>query len=148
MLEERSAGAVLFRLEGREPIYLILHYHAGHWDFPKGNIEHGEDELSTVRREVREETCIDDLEFVQGFRRIVEYMYKRAGRLVHKVVVFYLAKTSKSDVKLSYEHNDYRWSRFDDALSLLTYTNSRMILNDADSFLKDILSSYSSSSSS
>ncbi|MEM0367643.1 MAG: NUDIX domain-containing protein [Candidatus Nitrosocaldus sp.] len=146
MLEERSAGAVLFRLEDREPIYLILHYGAGHWDFPKGNIEQGEDELSTVKREIREETCIDDIEFIQGFRRMVEYMYKRAGRLVHKVVVFYLAKTSKDDVKLSYEHNDYRWSRFDDALDLLTYNNSKIILKDADSFLRGILSSSSSSS--
>lgn len=143
MLEERSAGAVLFRLQDREPIYLILHYHAGHWDFPKGNIEEGEDEVSTVKREIREETCIDDVELVQGFRRIVRYMYRRAGRLVHKEVVFYLAKTSRGDVRLSYEHNDYRWSRFDDALNLLTYTNSKVILRDADSFLRGILSSSS-----
>lgn len=141
MLEERSAGAVLFRLEDREPIYLILHYHAGHWDFPKGNIEQGEDELSTVKREVREETCIDDVEFIQGFRKMVDYMYRRAGRLVHKVVVFYLAKTSKYEVKLSYEHNDYRWGRFDVILNLLTYSNSKIILRDADTFLRYILSS-------
>jgi 8-oxo-dGTP pyrophosphatase MutT (NUDIX family) len=136
MQEERSAGAVLFSLKDKEPIYLILHYTAGHWDFPKGNIEEDEDELTTVRREVKEETSICDIKFVDGFRRIVEYMYRRAGRLVHKVVIYYLAYTDTLQVRLSYEHNDYRWGRFNEIMSILTYNNSKMVLEEADRFLK------------
>jgi bis(5'-nucleosidyl)-tetraphosphatase len=136
MQEERSAGAVLFSLKDKEPIYLILHYTAGHWDFPKGNIEEDEDELTTVRREVKEETSICDIKFVDGFRKIVEYMYRRAGRLVHKVVIYYLAYTDTLQVRLSYEHNDYRWGRFNEIMSILTYNNSKMVLEEADRFLK------------
>jgi bis(5'-nucleosidyl)-tetraphosphatase len=136
MQEERSAGAVLFSLKDKEPIYLILHYTAGHWDFPKGNIEEDEDELTTVRREVKEETSICDIKFVDGFRRIVEYMYRRAGRLVHKVVIYYLAYTDTLQVRLSYEHNDYRWGRFNEIMNILTYNNSKMVLEEADRFLK------------
>jgi 8-oxo-dGTP pyrophosphatase MutT (NUDIX family) len=127
---------VLFSLKDKEPIYLILHYTAGHWDFPKGNIEEDEDELTTVRREVKEETSICDIKFVDGFRRIVEYMYRRAGRLVHKVVIYYLAYTDTLQVRLSYEHNDYRWGRFNEIMSILTYNNSKMVLEEADRFLK------------
>ncbi len=136
MQEERSAGAVLFNLKDKEPIYLVLHYNAGHWDFPKGNIEEDEDELTTVRREVKEETSICNIEFVDGFRRVVEYMYRRAGILVHKIVIYYLAYTETLQVRLSYEHNDYRWGRFDEVMNILTYKNSKMVLEEADRFLK------------
>lgn len=137
MLEERSAGAILFSKNDRRVEYLLLHYHAGHWDFPKGNVEEGENELDTVRREVREETSIDNIKFVDGFKKKVEYNYKRAGKLVHKEVVFYLAKTNVKDVKLSYEHKGYGWMSYEEALKRLTYKNSKIILEDANSFLSE-----------
>ena len=34
-----------------------------YWDCPKGVVEPGEDPLATARREVREETTLDDLDF-------------------------------------------------------------------------------------
>lgn len=148
MPEERSAGAILFSEKDGSVEYLLLHYPAGHWDFPKGNVEEGEKDLETVRREVKEETSIDRMKFVDGFRRKVEYNYKRGGRLVHKEVVFYLARTDVKDVKLSYEHKNYRWMKYEDALKRLTYRNSKIILDDANSFLKkgrkgsDSLDSY------
>ncbi|GAI42981.1 unnamed protein product, partial [marine sediment metagenome] len=39
---EKSAGAVIFSRSDKKIEYLLLHYQAGHWDFPKGNIEKGE----------------------------------------------------------------------------------------------------------
>ncbi len=134
-MEERSAGVVLFREENSNRLYLLLHYTAKHWDFPKGNIEEGEDELSTVKREVKEETGITDLEFIDGFKRVIEYYYKRLGVLVHKQVIFYLAKTREKDVKLSYEHIGYKWLPYEEAYNTLTYDNSKKILKDAEVFL-------------
>ena len=73
MIDERSAGAVVFYMgENSEPEYLLLHYSAGHWDFPKGNIEAGENEKQTATREIREETCMNDVEFMAGFRMKIE----------------------------------------------------------------------------
>ncbi len=135
MLEERSAGAILFSENDGRLEYLLLHYHAGHWDFPKGNVEEDEKDLDTVRREVREETSIDNIQFVDGFKKKVEYNYKRAGKLVHKEVVFYLAKTNKKNVKLSFEHKGYGWLAYEEALKRLTYKNSKIILEEANSFL-------------
>jgi 8-oxo-dGTP pyrophosphatase MutT (NUDIX family) len=134
-MDERSAGVVLFREENSNRLYLLLHYTAKHWDFPKGNIEEGEDELSTVKREVKEETGITDLEFIDGFKRTIEYYYKRLGILVHKQVIFYLAKTREKNVKLSYEHIGYKWLPYEDAYNTLTYDNSKKIIKDAELFL-------------
>ncbi len=56
MIEERSAGAVIFRETLSGNVYLILNYPSGHWDFVKGNIENGETLKQTTVREIREET--------------------------------------------------------------------------------------------
>ena len=74
-----------------EPEYLLLHYSAGHWDFPKGNIEAGENEKQTAIREIWEETSITGIEFLDGFRMKIEYKYRHGKKLVRKEVVLYLA---------------------------------------------------------
>ncbi|MEW5839451.1 MAG: NUDIX domain-containing protein [Thermoproteota archaeon] len=157
VFDERSAGAVLFR-EGdgggsssggngnKEPQYLLLHYTAGHWDFPKGNIEQGETEHEAAAREIREETGISDIEFIDGFERTISYRYRKARRLVDKEVVFFLARTSgASEVKISHEHTDHAWRKYEDAVKLVTFKNARDLLAAARAFL---LSSSSQSSSS
>ena len=39
MIEETSAGIVLFRKEDSKTLFLLLHYPSGHWDFVKGKME-------------------------------------------------------------------------------------------------------------
>jgi 8-oxo-dGTP pyrophosphatase MutT (NUDIX family) len=134
-MDERSAGTVLFNDNDGKLEYLLLHYPAGHWDFPKGNIEKGEAEMDTVRREVKEETSLDNIEFVNGFRKKIMYNYRRGGKLVYKEVIFYLAKTNAKNVKLSFEHQGYKWLNYNDAMKLLTYKNAKMILEEANKFL-------------
>src|SRR5439155_8340311 len=104
-MEERSAGAVVFHAgpEARMK-YLLLRYPAGHWDFPKGNIEKGEREIDTVVREIWEETGLERISEVQGFRREIEYFYRRDGKLIHKSVVFRLMKAEDDSVRISDQH--------------------------------------------
>ena len=130
--DERSAGAVVFYLEGTaEPEYLLLYYSAGHWDFPKGKIEAGEDEKQAATREIREETSITDVEFLDGFRQKIEYKYRHSKRLVHKEVVLFLAQTHTRQVTLSREHIGFAWRKFDDAMQQLTYSNAKNLLSAA-----------------
>lgn len=136
-LEERSAGAILFIEEGGSRKYLLLHYPAGHWDFPKGNIEKGEKVVDTVRREVREETGIDRVTVVTGFRRRIEYYYRHDGSLVHKEVEFLLARALSPTVRISREHFGYQWLGFEEALKRVTYQNARLILRRAEAYLKE-----------
>lgn len=128
MLEERSAGAILYRDSSEGKLYLLLNYPSGHWDFVKGNIEKGETFKETVLREVREETGITDVSFIDGFEDKVEYHYQRDGNLVHKEVVFFLAKTGTEHVEISHEHQGFVWLNFKDALAKLTYKNAQNLM--------------------
>ncbi|MFI5422364.1 MAG: bis(5'-nucleosyl)-tetraphosphatase [Nitrososphaerales archaeon] len=137
MFDENSAGAILY-LYNEDLLrteYLLLHHTSGHWDFPKGNIELGEDGFQTARREIYEETGINDIEFVKGFISNVEYYYRRIDKLVHKRVIFYIAKTNTREVILSSEHDGYAWMEYDPAINQLTYKNAKQLLEKAKTFV-------------
>ena len=134
MPKETSAGAVVFRKD-KKIKYLLLYYEEGHWDFPKGNIEKGEEEKETVKREIKEETGISKISFIVGFKEKIQYFYKLRGETVFKQVFFYLVEAKESKVKLSYEHIGYKWLNYDKALKQLTFKNAKEILKKANSFL-------------
>jgi 8-oxo-dGTP pyrophosphatase MutT (NUDIX family) len=137
MLLERSAGAVVFSIKySGNVFFLLLRYSAGHWDFPKGNIEDGENEVQAACREIREETGIEKVVFLEGFNKKVEYNYRRHRKVIHKEVVFFLAKTDSQRVILSNEHIAYSWTDFDSALAKLTYMTAKDILVKAQDYLK------------
>ena len=71
MITERSSGAIIFSIknESHETEFLLLHYTHGHWDFPKGNIEVGEGDIHAAHREIFEETGIQNVEFLKGFKK-------------------------------------------------------------------------------
>ena len=138
MVDERSAGAVVFYMEEEaEPEYLLLHYTAGHWDFPKGNIEAGEGEKQAATREIREETGITDVEFFDGFRMKIDYRYRHGKRPILKEVVLFLARTQTRQVTLSHEHIGFAWKKFDNAVQMLTYRNAKNLLSAAKDFLQN-----------
>ena len=59
MKREKSCGAIVFRKNGSSyDIVLLRHKFGGHWSFPKGHVELGENEFRTATREVKEETGI------------------------------------------------------------------------------------------
>ncbi|MEM4363600.1 MAG: NUDIX domain-containing protein [Candidatus Caldarchaeum sp.] len=136
-VDERSAGAVVYYQDENGVEYLLLKYGAGHWDFPKGHIEKNEMEIDAVLREVREETGIDRLELVNGFRKVIGYMFMKEGRLVRKEVVFYLGRAFNKTVSLSQEHLDYVWLPVDKALERLTFKTAKETLMEADNFLRN-----------
>ena len=135
MIQEKSCGAVIFL---RNPIlnYLLLHYEAGHWGFVKGNVEFNESEKETVIRELEEETGIVDVKFIEGFKERVTYIYVRHGVPVYKQVIFFLIETRNKKIRLSFEHSDFLWTSFLDAVKCLTFNNSKNVLKKADSLLK------------
>ena len=152
MPKEKSCGAIVFKTHknqrflghrkskgfssGQKPVkYLILHYEEGHWDFPKGHVDKGETEQETVKREVKEETGIDDIEFVKGFKETIRYFFRAKGQLINKEVVYYLVESKTEEVKLSFEHVGFEWLEFEDALKKLTFDNARDLLRKANELI-------------
>ena len=149
MERERSAGAIIFRREGGNIYYLLLHYESGHWDFPKGHIEKDEKINETVLREIKEETGLGNMRLVPDFQEKIHYFFRRSYQektktkkqlknvvpLILKEVIFYLAETEKKDIKISFEHLGFEWLPFEEALERATYKNAKEILIKANQFL-------------
>ena len=148
---EKSAGAIIF-YRGNPIEYLLLHYPSGsrtkkdYWDLPKGHIEKDEEEEDTVRREVREETGLDNIKIIEGFKESIKYFFKSAPyqskhgtgqevKTIFKTVVFYLAETKTKKVKISFEHIGYQWLPYEKALGQLKFKNAKDILKKANKYL-------------
>ncbi|MDC0928070.1 NUDIX domain-containing protein [Nitrosopumilus sp.] len=139
MIEETSAGIVLFRKEESETLFLLLHYPSGHWDFVKGKMEKGESTHETAIRETREETGITDLTFIENFEEWIDYNFKHKGELVQKKVVFFLAETKTKEVKISHEHSGYTWINYNSSMEKTTFDNAKIVLTKAQKLLSNTL---------
>jgi bis(5'-nucleosidyl)-tetraphosphatase len=143
MYDEISIGSVLYILDTNFNVnYLILNHSYGHWDFPKGNIENGESELDTIKREIMEETGITDINFIDDFRQQISYRYKKKFKLVNKLVIYYIVETKSNKVVLSFEHVNFAWLNYNDALNRLSFDNSKKILKNANEFLSSKIKKY------
>jgi 8-oxo-dGTP pyrophosphatase MutT (NUDIX family) len=116
----RAAGAVVFRRTGAGVRLLVLRAYAA-WDFPKGLVEPGEDQLAAARREVFEETGLRAIEF--PFENEYQETPPYSG---NKVARYYLAQTDAADIVLPVspelgrpEHDEWRWVSFEEAEDLL-----------------------------
>ena len=116
----KAAGCVVFRRTPRGPRYLLLRAFKN-WDFPKGLVDTGENQLDCAKREVAEETGLTDLDYPFGeeFRETLPYA-------ANKVARYYLAETEQVEIVLPVspelgrpEHHEYRWASFDEAEDLL-----------------------------
>ncbi|MBD3327827.1 NUDIX domain-containing protein [Candidatus Peregrinibacteria bacterium] len=136
--QEHSAGFVIFSYEGNERKYLLLHYPGGHIEFPKGHIEPGESEQEAAVRELFEETGIRHVEIIEGYKYSIEYEFFHAGFLIQKNVVFFLARTEESEIKISHEHKGSEWQNYENTLKKLTFENARELLRKAETYLNQI----------
>jgi len=139
MIEETSAGIILFRKEDSKILFLLLHYPSGHWDFVKGKIEEGESTHETAIREAKEETGIIDITFLENFEEWIKYDFQYQGELVHKKVVFFLAETKTKQVMISHEHLDYTWMDYNTSMEKTTFDNAKTVLTRAQMLLTKTL---------
>jgi 8-oxo-dGTP pyrophosphatase MutT (NUDIX family) len=132
---ETSCGVVLVNLG----TVLLLQYPQGHWDFPKGHVEETDaDHFETTRRELCEETGIEDIDFVENFVERSEYSYRHKGKKHTKQVYWYLAETERITVTLSHEHRGHMWLDWDQAEEQLTHDETRKILKNARNHMRSI----------
>jgi len=144
---ERSVGGVVFFEEKGTIFYLLLCYPAlshrakkDYWDFPKGHVEKGEDEIQTLKREIFEETGLQEkeIEIVENFKETIKYFFKFKNENILKFVTFYLVRAKSKNVKISSEHKDFAWLPFKKAFSKITFQNSKEVLRKANEFLKKL----------
>ena len=130
--DETSAGGVVFRIDGGLPLYLLIRDSYQNWGFPKGHLEPGEVPEAAALREVSEETGLSDLS-VRGAIETIDWFFRFRGQLIHKFCHFFLMETRESSTlpQRAEGITACRWSRYEDATSLVSYANARDVLRRA-----------------
>jgi bis(5'-nucleosidyl)-tetraphosphatase len=138
LFDEKSAGIILTTnvSDVHSSKILFLLHSAGHWDFPKGNIEAGETETQAAARELREETGISCFRFLPRFKYTITYSYKRNKRTISKKVTYFLGTTEVTDILLSCEHTGYCWKDLNKPFDLISYGNTKKSLESVKDFLE------------
>jgi len=143
MIKEKSVGLIVFRRRQTGEIeYLVLYHRGSYWNFPKGKMEEGENEMETALRETAEEAGLADLSIIDGWRQQTQFFFKekrnQSDELIKKDFVLYLAQVPvDTNPKISSEHNGYAWLDYKNASKFLKFKNLKNILTEADSFIKN-----------
>ena len=130
----KSCGLVAYKQIENENYYLIIKSPSGDVGFPKGHMESGESELETAIRELKEETGIS-VNVIPGFRRQIEYELRRIPDTVKQSVYFLGECISDNIVCQEAEVTEAGFVFYEDALKLLTFEETKNILEDAEKFL-------------
>ena len=100
------------------------------WDLPGGMHEEEEELIASVNREIVEETGLE----VTGLKPVYTKTEVRAWKNdkgeheTNAVFIFYTAQVTSTDVKLSYEHNNFQWKPLEKALEQFEYYLHREVL--------------------
>jgi 8-oxo-dGTP pyrophosphatase MutT (NUDIX family) len=119
------AGGIVARTVDGEREYLLVEARRsrGEWVLPKGHIEPGETAEAAAVREVQEEAGVR----AAVVARAGESEYAVEGEPV-RIIFFlmrYLGESSRE------EERAYTWRRFEDALRLLRFDDTRRVLTQA-----------------
>lgn len=140
--QETSVGAFIYKKEKEKILFLLVFSERNkEWGFPKGHIEPDETELETAKREIKEETGITDLKFIENFRCCDTYKIKGTlnstkNRIIDKNVIYYLAGTQE-DFKGSVddEIGQHKWLQYEECIKYLKYEKQKELIKEAFLFL-------------
>jgi len=125
----RSAGIIPVRFDNRTVHFLLLRCYQ-YWDFPKGELDQGEEPLTAALREAAEETGLIGFVLRWGEDCVETERYGRG-----KVARYYLAEAPVGEVRLPVsaelghpEHHEFRWVSAAQAQALLN-TRLRRVLD-------------------
>ena len=132
---EISAGAVLYYDNGSEREYVLVRRRSnGECGSPKGHIEAGETEEMAALRELWEECCVHAT-LIPGFRKVTEYDMPNGNR---KRVIYFVAFCTEEPKTNPEEPLEVLRLPYTAAIKALTFENSKVILEEAEQFIKTI----------
>lgn len=148
MKTKPAAGIIVLRPNSEARGYellLLCNARHGEWGVPKGRSDRGDrDVLETARREVYEETRLDDVLVYAGFERTIEYIAWRVRKKTPytKRVTYLLGMVPRdSEITISSEHREYRWIAVSEIDQYVVHTNLRNVVRDALAYLQELPSS-------
>src|SRR3989338_87993 len=113
------------------------------WEFPKGGINSGENLIKTVKRELKEETGQIPIN-IKRYSKTGKYLYKKklADRpnIIGQTYILFSAELPDKKIKIDKnEHSSFKWTDYETALTLLTFSNKKRCLKILN---KDLLNTF------
>ncbi|MDP3785133.1 MAG: transcription antitermination factor NusB [bacterium] len=127
---EEKAGAVVFRRDGKNLFFAMVHDVFGYWTLAKGSPEGEEEAREAAAREVKEELGIETIKILEEIGRN-EYIAKDPERgQIKRRVTYFLAETEDKELhlKVSGGLDGAKWFRPKEFEGLKTYDDIRPLL--------------------
>lgn len=141
--QDTSYGVIPY-IEENDKIYFFLIYqwssvrNDAYWVFPKGHAEGAESEEESALRELKEETGLSVSHLHSDHPFVITYEFTYKETKIEKSVIYFLGKVSSKEYVLQEEEvKDARWLMFNEALSKISYGNSKALLEEANAYLGD-----------
>ncbi len=123
IVRESTAGGIVFRRNAKGEVEILFIQDAkDRWTIPKGHIEPGESAPQTAKREIAEETGLENTEVI-GWLGKIHFRYRRVDKLVLMTTQIYLVKAlgDTNAIKKEEIMNGIKWFSFYDALDAIEY---------------------------
>lgn len=133
-----SAGGVVIRRHRQRLGVALMRDHYGHWVFPKGRLEAGENSEEAARREVSEEVGLTDLSLIVPLGHS-EHEFERSGERFRKRVDWFLFEAPEdAEVRPDPAERvlDGGWFSLSKALVTLGHPNHKRVLRRAQAALR------------
>lgn len=121
------AGGVVIGIDGR---IVVVNQNSDSWSLPKGHVEPGETARQAAEREIREETGLDDVEYIADLGSYTRYKIGKGGSgedtTNQKHITMYLYRTSQQQLRPEDPTNpEARWVNQQDVAAHLTHHKDR-----------------------
>ncbi len=144
MIEEKLAGAVVYRRDGEDILFAFVHDIFGYWTLSKGHIEEGETAEQAALREIKEEIGLDIK--VEDELETNDYIASDPEKgKIKKIVTYFLASTEDKDIKLKETGglDGANWFKMEEMVDLRMYNDIKPIVIKA---IKILVRKYSEQS--
>ncbi len=143
-MKDTSYGIIVFAkdVQWEYKVLLVHHNSGGHRWFPKGHKNKREGDIDAAIRETQEETSVHVSETdLLGVELTETYQCESShhpGKVIDKTVVYFLASLSQvvwELVSQEWEIKQCGWYDLSTASVLLTYDESKNLLNEAQKYI-------------
>jgi 8-oxo-dGTP pyrophosphatase MutT (NUDIX family) len=134
--KDESFGVVPLSLrQGRWEVFLIQHQRGRYWGFPKGHAESGETPQETAFRELKEETNLELVRYLQTEPLLEQYTFMAEGRRIFKQVHYFIAIVEGTVKLQEKEIQNGIWLPFAEAIEKVTHFEGKTILSQVEKIL-------------
>jgi len=137
MKRDFSYGVIPIFRKGNKNKFLIILHSMGHWGFPKGHKKKDESDIEAAKRELSEETGIQEVEVDESMKFLENYTYMQNDILLNKTVTFFPGSVKNLIVEVDQkEVVDFKWVGLEEALEILSFDNQKRLLNEVANWLQ------------